>query len=134
EDRRHDLERPVLAPRELFIEPAELEEALGRFATVTLDAFKVDTDLGGANAGLRNFPSAAPRELRLDMRADQPLAPLDAFVREFHGRVLIAADSPGRREMLGEMLRAHGHEVASLSGCEAITAGAARLARPGSAA
>jgi transcription-repair coupling factor (superfamily II helicase) len=128
QDRRHDLERPVLRPQELFLAPAELDEALARFATVTLDAFKADTELGGARAGLRNFPSAAPRELRLDMRAERPLAPLDTFVREFHGRVLIAADSPGRREVLGEMLRAHGHEVATVAGWEAFAAGGARLA------
>src|SRR5579863_6898702 len=91
EDRRHDLERPVLRPQELFLAPAELAAALERFATIELSAFKADTELGGASAALRNFPTAAPRELRLDMRAERPLAPLDAFVREFHGRVLIAA-------------------------------------------
>ncbi|HVH82888.1 MAG TPA: transcription-repair coupling factor, partial [Steroidobacteraceae bacterium] len=128
EDRRHDLERPVLRPAELFLAPAELAAALERFAAVELSAFKADTELGGASASLRNFPTAAPRELRLDMRAERPLAALDAFVREFHGRVLIAADSPGRREMLAEMLRAHGHEVATVAGWEAFAGGAARLA------
>ena len=72
-----------------------------------MDAFKADTELAGAAPGVRNFPTGAPRELRIDVRAEQPLAPLDAFVREFHGRVLIAADSPGRREVLQDMLRAH---------------------------
>jgi len=128
EDRRHDLERPVLRPQELFLEPAELSAALARFDSITLDAFKVDTELAGESAARRNFPTTAPRELRLDVRAERPLAPLDAFVREFHGRVLIAADSPGRREMLAEMLRAHGHEVAAVSGWEAFVAGGTRLA------
>ncbi|HVP34460.1 MAG TPA: transcription-repair coupling factor [Steroidobacteraceae bacterium] len=128
EDRRHDLERPVLRPQELFLDPAELGAALARFESITLDAFKVDTELAGASAARRNFPTTAPRELRLDMRAERPLAPLDAFVREFHGRVLIAADSPGRREMLAEMLRAHGHEVATVPGWEAFAGAGARLA------
>src|SRR5215470_3478621 len=83
EDRRHDIERPVLAPRDLFLEPAELAASLGRFSAITLDSFKADTELGGETATLRNFPTTAPRELRLDMRAERPLAPLDAFVREF---------------------------------------------------
>ncbi len=35
EDRRHDLERPVLPPAELFLEPPGIEAALARFASVT---------------------------------------------------------------------------------------------------
>src|SRR5262249_4155283 len=111
EERRHDLERPVLAPRELFLEPAELDAALGRSACITLDAFKAGTELLGAEANVRNFPTRAPRELRLDVRAPEPLAPLAAFLREFEGRVLLAADSAGRREVLHGMLRAQRLEV-----------------------
>jgi len=154
EDRRHDVERPVLPPSELFLRPAELEERLEAFASITLSAFKADTELmgaigdagsaataeaaAGARAGgsargadgavLRNFPTTAPRALRIDARAEHPLAPLDAFLREFSGRVLIAADSPGRREVLNEMLHAHGHSVALVQGWDEFTTGEARLA------
>src|SRR5256885_2164414 len=128
EDRRHDLERPVLRPAELFLEPSALEAALAAFASITLDAFKAETELHGAAAEVRNFPTRAPRELRLDVRAEQPFAPLDAFLSEFEGRVLLAADSAGRREVLQEMLRAHRHEVAIVPGWDAFVAGTARLA------
>ncbi len=128
EDRRHDIERPVLSPAELFLEPAQLEARLQAFPAITVDAFKADTELRGAAAGVHNFPTTAPRELRLDVRAEQPFAPLDAFLREFEGRVLLAADSAGRREVLHEMLRAHRHEVRLLEGWAAFAAGAARLA------
>jgi transcription-repair coupling factor (superfamily II helicase) len=128
QDRRHDIERPVLEPAELFLEPAQLEAALGPFHSITLEAFKADTELQGEAAAVRNFPTSAPRELRIDVRAEQPFAPLDAFLRAFEGRVLLAADSPGRREVLQEMLRAHGHEVESAESWEAFAAGAARLA------
>ena len=128
EDRRHDIERPVLRPAELFLEPAQLSESLAGFASITLDAFKADTELQGAPAGVHNFPTAAARELRIDVRAEQPFAPLDAFLKAFDGRVLIAADSAGRREVLQEMLRAYGHEVALAGGWEAFTQGSARLA------
>jgi transcription-repair coupling factor (superfamily II helicase) len=85
---------------------------------------------GSAPAGavLRNFPTSAPRPLRIDARAEHPFAPLDAFLGEFSGRVLIAADSPGRREVLNEMLRANGHSVALVQGWEEFTTGEARLA------
>jgi transcription-repair coupling factor (superfamily II helicase) len=128
EERRHDIERPVLAPRELFLDPAALDSAFAAFAAITLDAFKADTELQGESPELRNFPTSAPRELRIDVRAEQPFAPLDAFLRSFEGRVLLAADSPGRREVLHEMLRAHRHEVSIVDSWEAFAAGAARLA------
>jgi transcription-repair coupling factor (superfamily II helicase) len=128
EERRHDIERPVLEPVELFLEPTQLEAALGAFQSITLDAFKADTELQAEVAAVRNFPTSAPRELRIDVRAEQPFAPLDAFLRAFEGRVLLAADSPGRREVLQEMLRAHGHEVSSVESWEAFAGGAARLA------
>jgi transcription-repair coupling factor (superfamily II helicase) len=129
EDRRHDIERPVLKPAELFLEPQELQAALGGFAAITLDAFKADESLPqeGADA-VRNFPTAAPRELRIDVRAEEPFAPLDEFLRSFAGRVLLAADSPGRREVLQEMLRSHGHTVSLLEGWDAFAEGTARLA------
>jgi transcription-repair coupling factor (superfamily II helicase) len=128
EDRRHDLERPLLAPRELLLEPSELRAALEAYPVIVLDAFKAETELTGAAPGVHNFPTRAPRELRIDMRAEQPLAPLDTFLREFDGRVLLAADSPGRREVLAEMLRAQHHTVTPVSGWEAFVTGSAPLA------
>src|SRR5205085_2265093 len=122
-----DIERPVLSPAELFLPPAELEAALGAFASITLDAFKAETELSGGGAEVRNFPTTAPRELRIDVRAEQPFAPLDTFLKGFAGRVLLAADSAGRREVLHEMLRAHGHEVTVVSGWDAFARGEARL-------
>ncbi len=127
EDRRHDLERPVLTPSELCIAPDEIRSRLAVFASITLEVFKSDTELQGA-ADIRNFPSAAPSELRIDARAEHPFAPLDVFLNQFHGRVLLAADSPGRREVLQDMLRGHGYEIALVAGWDEFTAGTARLA------
>ena len=128
EDRRHDIERPVLAPAELFIEPQELEGKLEGFSSVTLEAFEADTTLGAASDGVSNFPSTLPRELRADPRAEHPFAALDGFLAEFDGRVLIAADSPGRREVLHELLRGHGRSVETVQGWEAFSEGNSALA------
>jgi len=127
EDRRHDIERPVLAPAELFVAPPELETRLDGFASITLEAFKADTTLGAAGEEVRNFPTVAPRELRVDPRAESPLAALDGFLAEFDGRVLIAADSPGRREVLHDLLRGHGHTVDTVQGWDGFTDGSATL-------
>jgi transcription-repair coupling factor (superfamily II helicase) len=128
EDRRHDIERPVLAPAELFLEPRELEGKLDGFASITLESFKADTTLGPAADNVRNFPTLAPRELRVDPRAEQPLGALDGFLAQFDGRVLIAADSPGRREVLHELLRGHGQSVATVPGWDAFSDGSMALA------
>ncbi|MBW4051282.1 MAG: transcription-repair coupling factor [Proteobacteria bacterium] len=128
EDRRHDIERPVLAPAELFVEPPELEDKLESFSAVTLEAFEADTTLGTAPHGVSNFPTALPRELRVDPRAEQPFAALDSFLAQFDGRVLIAADSPGRREVLQELLRGHGHSVEIVQSWEAFSDGTSALA------
>jgi len=128
EDRRHDIERPVLPPSELFVNPADIDARLAACSTITLDAFKADIELQGGGDEVRNFPTAAPRELRIDARAEHPFAPLDLFLNEFDGRVLIAADSPGRREVLHEMLRGHGHDIATVQGWDAFAEGNAALA------
>jgi transcription-repair coupling factor (superfamily II helicase) len=128
EDRRHDIERPILRPAELFLEPAELDARLATFSSITLEAFKADTELQGPSENVRNFPTSAPRELRIDVRAEKPFAPFDAFLGDFGGRVLIAADSPGRREVLQEMLRAQGHTIAAVQSWDAFANGKAALA------
>jgi transcription-repair coupling factor (superfamily II helicase) len=128
EDRRHDIERPILRPAELFLEPAELDARLATFSSITLEAFKADTELQGPQETVRNFPTSAPRELRIDVRAEKPFAPFDAFLGDFGGRVLIAADSPGRREVLQEMLRAQGHTVAPVQSWDSFANGKAALA------
>jgi transcription-repair coupling factor (superfamily II helicase) len=111
EERRHDLERPVLAPGELYLSPAELESRLDTFTRIDYESFKVEA----ASQGF-NFPTAAPQEWKVDLRAEKPLAPLATFVQAFDGRVLLAADSAGRREVLLEMLRATGLTPAAAAG------------------
>jgi transcription-repair coupling factor (superfamily II helicase) len=132
EERRHDIERPILPPSELFIKPDEIDTQLSRFASITLNAFKADTELLGGTVqaadGIRNFPTAPPSALRIDARAEHPFAPLDLFLNEFAGRVLIAADSPGRREVLQEMLRGHGHKIVAVPGWDDFANGTAALA------
>ncbi|HKU89277.1 MAG TPA: transcription-repair coupling factor [Steroidobacteraceae bacterium] len=109
EERRHDIERPVLAPEELYLTPAELEARLDTFTRIDYESFKVES-------GGYNFPTAAPQEWRVDLRSEKPLAPLAGFVQTFSGRVLLAADSAGRREVLLEMLRSTGLTPAAAAG------------------
>ncbi len=121
EERRHDIERPILAPEELFLAPAELQQRLDAFTRVDLDSFKTE---GGGH----NFPTTAPQEWRIDLRAERPLAPLETFVRGYQGRVLLAADSAGRREVLLEMLRPHSLSPTPVAGWHEFVDSTAELA------
>ncbi len=88
-------ERPVLPPVELFLRPDELMSALKPYSRLELH--------GDGNADYLPLP-----DLAVDRRADNPLTKLDDFTRRYGGRVLIAAESLGRRETLFHFLQEHG--------------------------
>ena len=116
EERRHDIEHPVLDPAELFIEPGEVLRQIGLQAGVSIAA------ADGAGA-----PLHAPPPLSLDTRTPEPLAPLAAFLSGYKGRVLLTADSPGRREVLQDLLRAAGLASKPVAGWQAFLASDAPL-------
>ena len=114
EQRRHDIERPVLAPHEIGVPPEELREHLERVPMVDLTPTKAEPQAGShPNA---NFPSHAPPRLRVDPRAADPGAALGDFLGTFAGRVLLVAESAGRREILLQMLQARAVDVELVGG------------------
>ncbi len=125
EDRRHDIERPLLPPAEAFVDPHATRLALQAHAGVAIE--RLPAPALQIAQPVHDFQSAAPPEFRLDVRAAQPLAPLTGFLDGYAGRVLIAADSPGRREVIAEMLGAHGRRPRALTGWQQFAAGDARL-------
>ncbi|MDH5570156.1 MAG: transcription-repair coupling factor [Gammaproteobacteria bacterium] len=99
EQRCHDIERPVLKPKELYLEIDEVYSHLANYNQVKLQNFKIeDTDTG------TNLPFAAPPQLLLQPRTRQPAASLLEFNHSYQGRVLYIAESTGRRETLLELL------------------------------
>ena len=53
EDRRHDIERPVLTPTELFVARRNWKQRISKFKLITLDAFKADVEISGADSQRR---------------------------------------------------------------------------------
>jgi transcription-repair coupling factor (superfamily II helicase) len=125
EQYRHDLERPLLAPEEICIPVAELESRLAQHARVYLERFGPAEPEAAARAGPGSLP---PRNFQIDARATEPLAPLLEFLGGYDGRVLLAADSPGRREVIGQMLGAHGRTPRQLADWPQFVNGDAELA------
>jgi len=125
EDLRHDLERPLLRPGELFIDPEELAGLLARRSRVVL---LPPDEAADGSAAAPVFRSGAAPAVRLDRRATDPAADLRAFLASFRGRVLIAADSAGRRELLAEELNREGLQPRAVAGWQAFRDSDTRLA------
>ncbi|WP_268800628.1 transcription-repair coupling factor [Pseudomonas huanghezhanensis] len=99
EERRHDPERPLLPPAELFLPVEDCFARLRTWPRVVVSQDDIDT-----GAGRDRFPAATLPNLAIDAKAPQPLGALAAFLDEFAGRVLFTAESAGRREVLLELL------------------------------
>jgi len=127
----HDLERPLLDPAEVCCEPEALVAALATHPTIALDSFALreEADLPVADddpAPKQNWGSAQPPPLLLDARRPDSAAALTGFVAGFDGRVLLVAESAGRRETLLELLRNREAPVEVVSGWPAFVAAGAR--------
>ena len=112
EQRRHDTERPVLAPRELFLAPDELGRALADRPRVVIreepdDAAPTGPADRSRARGRAGFGTANAPALPADARASEPFALFKQFLQRFAGRVLLLVESPGRMETLVETLRRH---------------------------
>jgi transcription-repair coupling factor (superfamily II helicase) len=126
EDRRHDIERPILEPRELYVAPDELLAALARCTRVQIETFKEVPPGDGGTA--QEFTTALPPDFHLDARAAEPLAPLLAHLQGYSGRTLLVADSAGRRELISNLLSSHGKSPRAVSGWRQFATGSAQLA------
>ena len=135
EQRRHDLERPLLDPAEVFLPPAELEQLLGAYPRVIAAAVKVEP-VGALDSGtpFRNYPTVAPAPLRIDPRAERPAGALLGFLDGFAGRILLVAESAGRREALLELLHLNERFPQAVAGWSEFVASDASLALTVSAA
>ncbi|MBS1236524.1 MAG: transcription-repair coupling factor, partial [Proteobacteria bacterium] len=125
EQLRHDVERPLLAPEQLFLTPTEITKGSAAFPGVRLQRFE-QPDTQGA-AAVITYASAAPPPLPIDGRSTHPTAALKSFLAGFDGRVLFAAESAGRREALLDLLRGNEIHPKPFEGWQAFLDSDARL-------
>ena len=103
EQLRHDLERPLLLPTELWLSPDALRERLNRGERIDVCDVQHPRHTDAHALPLQPAPS-----LPLAAKDHAPAQALRDFLAHYPGRVLVAADSPGRREALLEVLQAAG--------------------------
>ena len=99
ENNHHDLEHPLLEPKEVFLPIDEVFGHFKRFPRVELQHFEHESELAV------NYATQAPPSLNFDVRAKETASALKQFLNNFSGQVLFAAETTGRRETLDEMLR-----------------------------
>jgi len=102
EQRRHDIERPILKPEALYLDTHEILQALKTFAQIQTQTQK---NLPGSLVTDLDFSS--PIQLLAKDKNTTPLTKLVSYIKEYPGRILLIAESTGRREMLLEMLHDH---------------------------
>ena len=93
-----DRSRPLLPPQDLFLSDEQFFIGAAVFGRLTFAA-------GAAEAGM---PAAPLPDVAVERRADDPLHKLKAFASGFDGRILLLAESPGRRETLLQYLAEYG--------------------------
>ena len=118
QQRSHDLERPILPPGELYLPPDDLRERLNRRERVLIGAHEDAFDTGSQ-------PAPTLPVLR---KGEEPATELKAFLSAYPGRVLLAADSPGRREALIDLLSSTNIRPQVVDGWEAFRSGNVRWA------
>ncbi|TDK25944.1 transcription-repair coupling factor [Luteimonas aestuarii] len=109
EQLRHDIERPILPPAELWLAPAQLRERFNQGACIELCGEGHVRRKDAQPLGDQPAPV-----LPLAARDAESAAALKSFLSSYVGSVLIAADSAGRREALLELFDAAGLKPAVL--------------------
>ncbi|MBE9608858.1 transcription-repair coupling factor [Chitinilyticum piscinae] len=94
-----DPDRPVLAPRELFLMPDELAAGAKHWRRIELGSISDDDSA----PDYQSLPT-----LDVDRRAESPLNKLQNFLASHSGRVVICAESLGRRETMAQYLAEYG--------------------------
>ena len=118
-----DPERPLLPPAQLFLSAEEFYVRLREHPRVDLLA-RAQADEEAAQP----FAAAALPPLAVDRRAQDPLAALKRFLDTPGLRVLIAAESPGRRATIAATLGEHGIRPAQCNAFAEFVASDSRLA------
>ena len=104
EQRRHDIERPLLAPSLLYLAADELAARLNRMAGILYQSHEVPGRRKGFG-GIANFATSSLPGMAIQPRATRPAGALQDFLTKPGLRVLFVAEGTGRREMLLENLR-----------------------------
>jgi len=97
QQRKYDVDRPLLNPERLFLSPNILKGNIARFAEIVLSPDRTDVPVV--------FSCKALPKLIIDNKISEPAQALRQFMESFPGKILFVSESAGRREGLIDRLR-----------------------------
>ncbi|WP_166168296.1 transcription-repair coupling factor [Acinetobacter sp. SA01] len=100
EDRRHNVEQPILSPEDIFLQPNQVLEQLNQFARII-----ASTETFAEKSGVINFNTEIPPRLPVDPKQEKPFSAVKKYINAANHPVLLVAESAGRRETLKDALR-----------------------------
>ena len=122
EQLRHDTERPLLPPARLFLNWPEIQERMAAYPRIAL---------GGEEwlerASAQRFATRPAASVPIDVRAKEPLRLVEQYIAGFAGRLLVLAESNGRRETITELFTRHALPLKHYQNWTDFLAGDAKL-------
>ncbi len=116
EQRRHDVERPILDPSLIYLSPEQTRESLQQRHCIHTQSFEIELNGSSNNPDeVLNFPCQAPGVYPVNARAEKPMALLQEWINSYFGKILLVAESTGRRETLLDQLVGNGIKPKSFS-------------------
>ena len=122
EDRRGDIERPLMPPSELFLPVEDCFGRLKNWPRVVVSQEDLEPGVGHTRFNAQSLP-----DLAIQSKSGEPLAALRRFIESYPGRILFCAESAGRREVLLELLARLKLQPPEVSGWAEFAQGKERL-------
>ncbi|NOQ63673.1 MAG: transcription-repair coupling factor [Methyloprofundus sp.] len=104
QQRKYDLERPLLAAEKLYLQADEFGKHIEQFRHIQLRSAELNP---ASTEDAWDAGSIALPEVMIDHRLKEPASRLKAFIANSDSRVLFVAETAGHREALIEQLRGY---------------------------
>src|SRR5204863_2142793 len=111
--------RPLLPPEAVFLPPDTFHAALKSHARVDISPPAIEAEDAARTSAVEPVP-----RVQVDRRAADPLAALKAYLASTDARVVICAESPGRRETMQQYFAEYGLRVPLCDDWSAVASGA----------
>jgi transcription-repair coupling factor (superfamily II helicase) len=108
QQRKYDIDRPLLKPEKLFLSAKCLLDKIASFASVTINNEEAVESVV--------FTCNQLPVIVLDNKLSEPAQALQKFISTFKGKILFVAESAGRREALIDKLRSFKISVKHVDG------------------
>ncbi|MFT7306590.1 MAG: transcription-repair coupling factor (superfamily II helicase) [Candidatus Azotimanducaceae bacterium] len=103
ESLRYDIQRPIVSPSEFLLPLDEIFSACNLRPRVQIQTVQARASSSKGD----NFPFAELPDLSVNERLQNPLSNLSKFLASNDTKLVIVAESNGRREVVDELLRKH---------------------------